>query len=303
MTAPALTATDLPFPATRGKVRDVYDLGGGRLLLVATDRISAYDVVMANGVPGKGILLTQTARFWFDRYAADYPNHLDRRAELPAELSPFADTLRGRSMLVQKLDVVPFECVARGYLAGSGWKEYQQAGRVCGVELPAGLRNGDKLPAPIFTPATKATSGHDENVSFDAMADALGGDLAADLRDRTLRLYSLAADYAASKGILLADTKFEWGRDAGGSLILADEILTPDSSRYWPADAWRPGEGAREQPSFDKQYVRDYLQTLDWDRRPPGPTLPQSVIDGTRRRYAEAYRTLAGRAADLGPYA
>ena len=203
-------------------------------------------------------------------------------------------------MLVRKLDVVPFECVARGYLAGSGWKEYQQTGRVCGVALPAGLRNGDRLPTPIFTPATKATSGHDENVSFETMADALGRDLAAELRDRTLRLYALAADYAASKGILLADTKLEWGRDAGGNLMLADEILTPDSSRFWPADQWRPGG---EQPSFDKQYVRDYLSTLDWDRRPPGPTLPQAVIDGTRRRYAEAYEKLAGRPADLGPYA
>ena len=299
MTAHALTATDLPFPATRGKVRDVYDVGNGRLLLVATDRISAYDVVMSNGVPGKGILLTQTARFWFDRYERDFPNHLIT-GDLAADLEPFADLLRGRSMLVKKLDVVPFECVARGYLAGSGWKEYQQAGRVCGVALPAGLRNGDRLPEPIFTPATKAQSGHDQNVSFDVMADALGRDLAADLRDRTLRLYSLAADYAASKGILLADTKFEWGRDAGGNVILADEILTPDSSRFWPADGWRPGG---KQPSFDKQFVRDYLQTLDWDRRPPGPVLPPHVVDGTRRRYAEAYEKLAGRPADLGPYA
>ena len=302
MTAPALTTTDLPFPAKCGKVRDVYDVGGGRLLLVATDRLSAYDVVMANGVPGKGILLTQTARFWFDRYQGTFRNHLVSAdvADFPAELQSFADLLRGRSMLVQRADVIPFECVARGYLAGSGWKEYRETGRVCGVDLPAGLQNGSRLPEPIFTPATKADSGHDQNVTFADLADAVGKSLATALRDWTLRLYTLAADYAASKGILLADTKLEWGHNVTGDLILVDEILTPDSSRFWPADGWKPGG---EQPSFDKQFVRDYLSTLDWDRRPPGPALPQDVIDGTRRRYAEAYQLLAGRPVDLGPYA
>ena len=292
----AITATDLPLPKTGGKVRDVYDLGDRRLLIVATDRISAYDVVMADGVPGKGALLTTLSLFWFERFAGEFPSHLITADvdQYPAELRAHAEVLRGRSMLVRKLDIVPFECVARGHLAGSGWAEYRKTGRVCGVELPPGLRNGDKLPEPIFTPAIKAASGHDQNVSFEDMANAVGGELAADLRDRTLRLYGLAAEYAASRGIILADTKFEWGRDPQtGQILLADEFLTPDSSRFWPADDYRPGG---EQPSFDKQFVRDYLATLaDWDRRPPGPSLPAQVIDGTRRRYAEAVERLTGR--------
>ena len=303
--ADALMATDLPLPKRAGKVRDVYDLSAvlpGHLLIVATDRISAYDVVMPNGIPGKGILLTQTALFWFEKYRAAFPNHVVTAdvGRYPAELQPFDDVLRGRSMLVRAATVVPFECVARGYLAGSGWREYATDGQVCGIKLPAGLQNGSKLPAPIFTPATKAEAGHDENVPFEVMAAALGVGLADELRERTLRLYAMAAEYAASRGILLADTKFEWGHDADGRLILVDEILTPDSSRFWPADGWRPG---REQPSFDKQFVRDYLSTLSWARTPPGPPLPAEVVRGTQQRYLDAYRRLTGATIDLGRYA
>ena len=285
----ALLTTDLPFPKTSGKVRDVYDLASvvpGRLLLVATDRVSAFDVVMPTGVPGKGVLLTQIARFWFERFK-DVPNHL--AVEAVPELEPFADVLRGRSMIVRRLSVVPFECVARGYLAGSGFKEYRATGKVCGIELPAGLREGDQLPEPIFTPATKATTGHDENVPFERMADEMPTGLAEQLRHATLDLYRRAAEHAASRGILLADTKLEWGRDDAGAVVLADEIFTPDSSRFWPADQWTPGG---DQPSFDKQFVRDHLASLDWDRTPPGPELPASVVEGTLERYRDAYRRL-----------
>jgi phosphoribosylaminoimidazole-succinocarboxamide synthase len=305
MPAEALMSSDLPFPKRSGKVRDVYDLSGqlpGHLLIVATDRISAYDVVMPDGIPGKGILLTQTTLFWFERYRPHFANHVvtadpDR---YPASLREHADLLRGRSMLVRKARVVPFECVARGYLAGSGWREYATSGQVCGIRLPSGLQNGSRLPAPIFTPATKAQSGHDENVSFDVMADALGLDLAEALREKTLRLYAMAAEYATSRGIILADTKFEWGHDEDGQILLVDEILTPDSSRFWPADSWRPGT---EQPSFDKQFLRDYLSTLEWDRTPPAPRLPPQVIRGTQHRYLEAYQRLTGNTLHLGPYA
>ncbi len=303
--AASLMQTDLPLPRRSGKVRDVYDLEGvlpGHLLIVATDRISAYDVVMPEGVPGKGIILTQTALFWFERYGRHFANHVVTAdpAAYPRELSPFTEQLRGRSMLVRKARVVPFECVARGYLAGSGWREYATSGQICGIGLPAGLQNGSRLPAAVFTPATKAETGHDENVSFEAMAAALGVGLADELREKTLRLYTMAAEYAQSRGIILADTKFEWGHDAEGDLMLVDEILTPDSSRFWPADGWRPGS---EQPSFDKQYVRDYLGTLAWARTPPGPHLPQDVIAGTQRRYLEAYQRLTGNRLDLGSYA
>lgn len=305
MPAAALMSTDLPLPRRSGKVRDVYDLASakpGHLLIVATDRISAYDVVMADGVPGKGILLTQTALFWFEKYRAHFANHVVTAdvGRYPDSLRPFADQLRGRSMLVRKASVVPFECVARGYLAGSGWREYATAGEVCGIRLPAGLQNGSRLPAPIFTPATKAQSGHDENVSFEDMAGRLGLDLAEELREKTLRLYAMAAEYAQSRGIILADTKFEWGQDAEGNLMLVDEILTPDSSRFWPADSWRPGV---EQASFDKQFLRDYLSTLEWNRTPPAPPLPADVIRGTQRRYLDAYQRLTGNTLDLGPYA
>ena len=300
--AEALMTTDLPFPKVSGKVRDVYDLEAvrpGHLLIVATDRVSAFDVVMPNGIPGKGELLTQIALFWFEKYRAAFPNHVVTadpvRMEVPA-LEAAADVLRDRSMLVRKLGIVPFECVARGYLAGSGWKDYQATGSVCGIKLPPGLENGSKLPAPIFTPATKAATGHDENVSFDAMVNSLGVELATALREKTLRLYTMASDYAAGRGILLADTKFEWGIDpASGDIVLADEILTPDSSRFWLADAWQPG---REQASFDKQFVRNFLSTLDWDKTPPGPELPEDVIAGTLDRYRSAYKRLTGSGRD-----
>jgi phosphoribosylaminoimidazole-succinocarboxamide synthase len=302
--AAALMSTDLPLPKRSGKVRDVYDLEAllpGHLLIVATDRISAYDVIMPDGVPGKGILLTHTTLFWFEKYRAQFPNHVVTAdvARYPQSLRRHEDQLRGRSMLVRKGAVIPFECVARGYLAGSGWREYATTGQVCGIRLPPGLQNGSRLPAPIFTPATKAQSGHDENIPFEDMAGELGLDLAEELRERTLRLYAMAAEFALSRGIILADTKFEWGHDAEGNLMLVDEILTPDSSRFWPADAWQPG---REQASFDKQFVRDYLGTLEWDRTPPGPPLPPEVIRGTQRRYLDAYQRLTGKKLDLGSY-
>jgi phosphoribosylaminoimidazole-succinocarboxamide synthase len=279
-------------PMRRGKVRDVYDLElilPGHLLIVASDRVSAYDVILPTLISGKGRLLTQVAAFWFNFLKT--PHHLVS-LEVPSELVEAEAELAERVMVVRKLKIVPFECVARGYLAGSGWREYQQSGRVCGVELPTGLREHDRLPEPIFTPATKAEEGHDENVSFATMANVVGEKLAAQLRDKTLRLYQKASNHAAARGILIADTKLEWGHDADGQLRLADECFTPDSSRFWPADDWRPGE--RDQPSYDKQYVREYLATLDWDRQPPGPELPTAVVEGTRRRYAEAADRLTG---------
>ncbi len=290
----ALTTTDLPFPKTSGKVRDVYDISSvlkDHLLIVATDRVSAFDVVMPTPIPGKGVLLTQMAVFWFQQLLPLTHNHLVTAevGQFPEALQEYAAVLEGRSMLVRRLEIVPFECVARGYLAGSGLKEYQATGRVCGIELPPGLRDGDKLPEPIFTPATKAATGHDENVSFEMMADALGAELTTQLRDLTLSLYRHAADYAAGRGILIADTKFEFGRDAFNHLVLADEALTPDSSRFWPADTWQPGG---PQASFDKQFVRDHLAGLDWNQQPPGPALPQHVIDGTLARYREALTRL-----------
>lgn len=280
----------------RGKVRDCYDLGD-RLLIVATDRISAFDVIMASGIPGKGRLLTALSRFWFRRFDGLVPHHLLplRMEELPDDLpAAFA----GRSMLCRKAEVVPIECVVRGYLAGSGWKEYEATGRVCGVALPAGLRRCDRLAEPIFTPATKAATGHDENITFDEAAARVGGETMERLRRDSLLLYRHAAEHAAARGILIADTKFEFGRMLDGpdrgELMLIDELLTPDSSRFWPADRYQPG---REQPSYDKQFVRDYLEGLcaagRWDKRPPGPTLPDAVIDGTRQRYAEALSRLA----------
>jgi phosphoribosylaminoimidazole-succinocarboxamide synthase len=289
-----LLQSDLPLPVRRGKVRDVYDLGDA-LLIVATDRISAFDCVMPNGIPGKGKILTALSLFWFARFAGAFPNHLiasDVDA-FPRELAPYRDQLEGRSMLVRKTRVIPIECVARGYLAGSGWAEYQKAHppSVCGIPLPPGLRQCDKLPTPIFTPATKEDTGHDMNISFDEAAERIGADMAATLRDRTLSLYTQAADYAAARGILIADTKFEFGILLSGEIILIDEILTPDSSRFWPAEKYSPG---RDQESFDKQYVRNYLQTLQWNKTPPAPALPPEVVRGTRERYLEAYRLITG---------
>ena len=296
--AEALLQSDLPFPVRRGKVRDVYDLGGA-LLIVATDRISAFDCVMPNGIPDKGRILTALSLFWFEMFR-DVENHLiaTEVADYPAAVRPFADQLRGRSMLVKKATVVPIECVARGYLAGSGWKEYQETQTVCGVALPPGLRQCDRLPEPIFTPATKEESGHDINVNFAETARRAGEPLARELRDRTLSIYTRAADYARTRGVIIADTKFEFGivPSAGvpdGRLILVDEILTPDSSRFWPADRYAPG---RDQESFDKQYVRNWLEGQPWDKAPPAPALPPDVVAGTRAKYAEAYEKLTGHA-------
>ena len=293
----ALLKTDLPFPARRGKVRDVYDLGD-TLLIVATDRISAFDVVMPNGIPDKGRILTALSLFWFEKFANRVENHLVawNVNRYPAKLQPFAQQIEGRSMLVRKADVVPIECVARGYLAGSGWKEYQKSQSVCGVALPAGLRQGDKLPSPIFTPATKEQSGHDMNIPFEEAARRVGRDTANDLREKTLTLYSMAAEYAAERGVIIADTKFEFGRLPNGKLILVDEVLTPDSSRFWPVEEYSPG---KDQPSFDKQFVRNYLESIPWNKTPPAPELPPKVVDGTRRRYLEAYERLTGRAMPL----
>ena len=290
----AVLETSLPGlpPPRRGKVRDVYDLGD-RLLLVATDRISAFDCVLSPGIPDKGKILTQLSNFWFRRFAEVVPNHLIETDALrfPEPLAAHAPLLSGRGVLARKCSVVPFECVARGYLAGSGWKEYRESGSVCGLPLPKGLREADRLPEAIFTPATKAESGHDINISFEAMASAAGAELAARLKALTLELYGRAAAYAAGCGIVLADTKFEFGLDAAGSVVWIDEALTPDSSRFWPSDTWRPGGSP---PSFDKQFVRDFLEKTGWNKTPPAPVLPPDVVAGTRARYVEAYERLTG---------
>jgi len=277
----------------RGKVRDVYAVEGDRLLIVATDRISAFDVVLPNAIPEKGRVLTALTLFWLDLIRDIVPNHLITAdvTRYPAPLRKYAAELEGRSMLVRHAEVVPFECVARGYLAGSGWKEYQKTGAVCGIPLPAGLREAEKLLRPMFTPATKAEAGHDINVSEAEMAKSLGAQLTARLKQLTLAVYTRAADYAATRGIIIADTKFEFGR-AGGEIILVDEVLTPDSSRFWPATEYAPDMSP---PSFDKQYVRDYLETLTWNKQPPAPPLPPEVVRRTTEKYLEAYRLLTGK--------
>ena len=280
-------------PIARGKVRDIYDLGE-RLLIVATDRLSAFDVVMATPIPDKGRVLTQLSLFWFNLLRDVIPNHVFSADQFPAPFDRFQDELMGRSMVVRKTQPLPIECVARGYLSGSGWKEYRASGTVCGIVLPAGLRESEKLPVPIFTPATKAASGHDENISFERAAEILGRPLAEKVREVTLEIYRRAAAYAEPRGILLADTKFEFGQ-LNGELLWIDEALTPDSSRFWPAAQYKPG-GA--QPSFDKQYVRDYLEQIRWPKTPPGPELPADVVAGTRVKYREAYRILVGRELD-----
>jgi phosphoribosylaminoimidazole-succinocarboxamide synthase len=292
----ALLQTDLPFPVRRGKVRDVYDLGDS-LLIVATDRISAFDCVMPNGIPDKGKILTALSLFWFAKFAAQFENHLISAdvTKYPAEARKFSDQTAGRSMWVKKATVVPIECVARGYLAGSGWKEYRDTQHVCGIKLPLGLRQSERLPAPIFTPATKEESGHDLNISYEQTVARVGAGLAEELRERTLRLYTEAAEYARAKGVIIADTKFEFGQTDDGRLILIDEILTPDSSRFWPADQYEPG---RDQESFDKQYVRNFLEKLSWNKTAPAPRLPEDVVEGTRRRYAEAHERLTGQRFD-----
>ncbi|HYG34538.1 MAG TPA: phosphoribosylaminoimidazolesuccinocarboxamide synthase [Clostridia bacterium] len=275
-----------------GKVREIYDLGDS-LLFVATDRISAFDCIMPNGIPRKGEVLTQISYFWFSQMESFQPNHLISHAgdPLPANLKPFADKLTGRSMIVKKAKPLAIECVVRGYLAGSGWKEYQKSQTVCGIKLPPGLKESSELPEPIFTPATKAETGHDENISFEQAASIVGSDIAEKARAASLRIYNTARDYARRRGIIIADTKFEFGQ-LDGQLILIDEVLTPDSSRFWPADQYQPGKG---QPSFDKQFVRDYLDTLDWDKNPPAPALPADVVAKTQAKYLEAYEKLTGK--------
>jgi phosphoribosylaminoimidazole-succinocarboxamide synthase len=287
---------DIPIHAS-GKVRDVYRLGDEQLLFVATDRISAFDYVLATGIPHKGRVLSQMSLFWFDFLADVVPNHLITADvnEYPREARKYADQLRGRSMLVQRAEMFPVECVVRGYISGSAWKEYKASGKVCGIELPAGLKESDTLPAPIFTPATKAVNGHDENISFEHMASLVGTETATQLRDLTLSIYKKAAAYARERGIIIADTKFEFGRTAKG-ITLADEVLTPDSSRFWPADKYAAG-GTQE--SYDKQYVRDYLEQIHWDKRPPAPALPQEVARRTSDKYLEAYFQLTGRKLDV----
>jgi len=280
-----------------GKVRDVYNLDADRLLFVATDRISAFDYVLATGIPHKGRVLTQISLFWFEFLKNVVPNHLLTAdvSQYPAPLQKYADQLRGRSMIVTRADMFPVECVVRGYISGSAWKEYKATGRVCGIELPKGLQESDKLPEPIFTPSTKATSGHDENISFAEMTKLVGAELSGQLRDLTLAVYSKAADYALQKGIIIADTKFEFGRTAHG-ITLADEVLTPDSSRFWPADKYKPGQS---QESFDKQYVRDYLEEIHWNKQPPAPALPVEVARRTSDKYVEAYQQLTGLKLDV----
>jgi phosphoribosylaminoimidazole-succinocarboxamide synthase len=275
-----------------GKVRDIYDGGEDRLLLVASDRVSTYDCVHPTPIPDKGRVLTGLSSFWFDRTSEIVPNHLVSTSldDMPPEARQHADYLRGRAMLVRRAEVVPFECVARGYLAGSGWTEYKTSGRVCGISLPQGLEESSELPEPIFTPATKARSGHDINVDFDTVAVAIGRSLAETLRDTTLRVYEAARDHARDRGIILADTKFEFGL-IDDEVVLVDEALTPDSSRYWPADVYEPG---RSQPSFDKQFVRDYAASTGWDKTPPAPELPPDVVTRTREKYVEVYERLTG---------
>jgi len=280
-----------------GKVRDVYNLDAERLLFVATDRISAFDYVLQTGIPQKGRVLTQLSLFWFEFLKDVVPNHLITAnvKDYPPAARKFADQLRERSMVVRRAEMVPVECVVRGYISGSAWKEYKTSGRVCGIELPAGLKESDKLPEPIFTPATKSTTGHDENISFPAMAHAVGADIAEELRDLSLKVYTRAADYARDRGIIIADTKFEFGRTPLG-ITLADEVLTPDSSRFWPADQYQAG---KTQESYDKQYVRDYLEEIRWNKQPPAPALPPEVARKTSEKYVEAFQQITGRKLDV----
>jgi phosphoribosylaminoimidazole-succinocarboxamide synthase len=280
-----------------GKVRDVYTVDEKQLLFVATDRISAFDYILATGIPHKGSVLTQISLFWFNFLADVVPNHLITANvdQYPAAVRKYADQLRGRSMLVERAEMFPVECVVRGYISGSAWKEYKASGKVCGIELPTGLRESDQLPEPIFTPATKAVTGHDENISFDEMCKIVGIETASTLRDLTLRVYKKAAAYACQRGIIIADTKFEFGRTSKG-ITLADEVLTPDSSRFWPADKYASGQA---QESYDKQYVRDYLEQIRWNKQPPAPALPVEVARRTSEKYLEAYLQLTGHKLDV----
>lgn len=296
---PVLLQTDFPDLQLHasGKVRDVYQLDAERLLFVATDRISAFDYVLATGIPHKGHVLSQISLFWFDFLSDIVPNHLITADvnRYPQTLHKYADQLRGRSMVVQRAKMFPVECVVRGYISGSAWKEYKATGKVCGIELPAGLRESEALPQPIFTPSTKAASGHDENISFTKICEIVGTEAASTLRDLTLHIYKKAADYARQRGIIIADTKFEFGRTAKG-ITLADEVLTPDSSRFWPADTYAPG---RPQESYDKQYVRDYLEEIRWNKQPPAPALPAEVALRTSEKYLDAYLQITGNKLDV----
>jgi phosphoribosylaminoimidazole-succinocarboxamide synthase len=277
----------------RGKVRDIYELGD-RLLIVATDRLSAFDVVLPTPIPDKGKVLTQISLFWFETLAHVVPNHVLSGTDFAGELAPYAPSLRGRAMVVRKTEPLPVECVVRGYISGSGWKDYQTTGAICGISLPQGLRESDKLPEPIFTPSTKATTGHDENISFEQTVAQIGRPLAEKIRDTSLQIYQQASDRAAKHGIIIADTKFEFGL-MGHELIWIDEALTPDSSRFWPADQYEPG---KPQPSFDKQFVRDYLERIGWNKQPPGPELPADVVKATQAKYREAYEKVTGHPLD-----
>jgi len=296
---PVLLQTDFPELELHasGKVRDVYQLDNDHLLFVATDRISAFDYVLATGIPHKGRVLSQLSLFWFDFLRDVAPNHVVTAdvSKYPASLRKYDEQLRGRSMVVMRAEMSPVECVVRGYVSGSAWKEYKTSGSVCGIHLPSGLRESDQLPEPIFTPATKAATGHDENISFEQMAKLVGPELSRELRDLSLRIYGKAADYARQRGIIIADTKFEFGRTPQG-ITLADEVLTPDSSRFWPADKYQPG---RSQESFDKQYVRNYLEEIGWNKQPPAPALPAEVARKTSEKYLEAYHRLTGRELDV----
>lgn len=293
--SPVVSQTDFPGLKlrARGKVRDIYELGD-RLLIVATDRLSAFDVVLPTPIPGKGRVLTQLSMFWFEKLADIVPHHVISAKDFSGELAPYRDSLDGRAMLVRRAEPIPIECVVRGYLSGSGWKEYQKTGAVCGIPLTAGLRESDRLPEPIFTPSTKAITGHDENIPFEETVARVGRPLAERLRDTSLAIYRRAAEYAAARGIIIADTKFEFGL-IGEQFIWIDEALTPDSSRFWPGDQYAPG---KPQPSFDKQYVRDYLERIGWNKQPPAPALPPDVVARTRDKYREAYQRITGHVLD-----
>jgi phosphoribosylaminoimidazole-succinocarboxamide synthase len=280
-------------PAARGKVRDIYDLGD-QLLIVATDRLSAFDVVLPTPIPDKGRVLTQLSLFWFNLLRDVIPNHVLSATDFPPPFDSYEDDLAGRCMIVRKTQPLSIECVVRGYVSGSGWKDYRATGKICGIALPAGLRESDRLPEPLFTPSTKATAGHDENISFDQAASLVGKELAERVRTISLEIYRRAAAYAEPRGVILADTKFEFGL-LGNELIWIDEALTPDSSRFWPAAQYKPGG---PQPSFDKQFVRDYLERIQWPKTPPGPELPPEVVAATRAKYREAYRILSGHELD-----
>lgn len=292
---PVISETNFPGLKLRGrgKVRDIYELGD-KLLIVATDRLSAFDVVLPTPIPDKGKVLTQISLFWFDKLAGIIPNHVIAAKDFSGELAQYAASLNGRAMLVRKTEPAPIECVVRGYISGSGWKDYQKTGAICGIPLPAGLRESDKLPEPIFTPSTKATTGHDENISFDETVARVGRPLAEKLRDVSLTIYQRASEHAAERGIIIADTKFEFGL-IGSELIWIDEALTPDSSRFWPADQYVPG---KTQPSFDKQFVRDYLEKIGWNKQPPAPALPADVVTATQSKYRDAYQCITGHALD-----